>query len=131
MELDPEYLLAAQTLADLTNVRLPKTYYRYAPVKCWKCRDDYGNLKKILVFDWPRGAPETTEPRPITLVSDKLLGNINTCPHCGEMQGQYRLHHTKSGPFFYVKLSRLNTHESFTEDINTLAAIARSRRLIK
>ena len=145
VELDPEYLLAAQTLADLTNVRLPETYYRFGLAKCWSCTDNcwncpdkgsfgchgckgkHTNHRKILVFDWPLGAPETPEPRPITLALNPLAGLLNTCPYCSAMQGPHRLHHCKYGPFFHVKLARLDTQESFVEDINLLAASARKR----
>lgn len=148
MLIDPEYLLAAQTLADSTNVRLPEAYYRYALAKCWNCTDNcwncpdkgsprcwgcmgrHRNHRKILVFDWPVGAPETSEPRPITLVTDRLSGDLNTCPYCGAMQGPYRLHHSKSGPFFHTELARLDTQESFIGDINALAASARERGII-
>lgn len=148
LALDPEYMLAVQTLADTTNVRLPEAYYRFGMAKCWRCTDEcrncpdggtpkcYGclgkhrNHSKILVFDWPLGTPETSEPRPATLIFKRLAGNLNICPYCSAMQGPHRLHHTKAGPFFHTKLARINTPESFVSDINLLAASARERGMI-
>ncbi len=131
MDIDQGYLLVAQELAGATKVALPKTYFRYGLAVCWKCRDRYNNRQKILVFDWPLGAPETAEPRPSTLAYHELIGDLNTCPYCGSMQGPYRLHHSRNGPFTYVKMARLYTHESFVADINLLAQSARERGIIR
>lgn len=79
-----------------THIGIPKSYYRYAPYKCWKCKKD------IIVFWWPveyrDDVPieelcrpkETPIPKTIQYrftKSSKIKKWCNVCPYCGQVQG--------------------------------------------
>ena len=88
-----KHIEKAKNLCEEIGIDLPKTYYRYGFVKCWKCE------KEIIVFAWPKDSLHSDDaprvkPIPKTIVarfSNSIDDNywVNSCPHCNNIQGDF------------------------------------------
>ena len=117
----------AEKIAKISNLKLPKTYYRYGICRCWKCK------REIIVFAWPKDglhdnrAPKHKPiPRTIQYRFSKTIGSkywVNICPHCQSIQGDFFLHHDPDGPFFGVSIEE-DSQTAFERDMMKIAQYA-------
>ncbi|MFH1731058.1 MAG: hypothetical protein ABIF82_05320 [Planctomycetota bacterium] len=111
-------------IAETSGVRIPGSYYRYAPATCYKCR------KAMLVFTWPGHSLFATDapraaPKPVTLQyrrSRTAEGRYwaNTCPFCGALQGDWFLCAEPGGAFFGFESGR-DSQDARLRDLQRLA----------
>ena len=111
-----------QEIAQDCKIKLPTEYYRYAPIKCWKC------TKETLVFSWP-GHKNNIEPRPagrprtVQYRYSKVVGGkywANVCGHCDILQGDFFLYAEPDSPLFGFDCSG-DSEDDFKRDIARIA----------
>lgn len=102
----------AEKIAKISNLKLPKTYYRYGICSCWKCK------REIIVFAWPKAGPHDKNaprrkpiPKTIQYRYSKSTGGkywVNICPYCQSIQGDFFLFCEPDGPFLNLHRRRLS-----------------------
>ena len=81
----PKYLEECKKIADLYEIPLPESFFRYAITTCWKCHSS------IIVFTWAEFPESIIPPKTLQRTKPDLSGNewANFCPRCKSKQGYF------------------------------------------
>jgi len=113
------YRNEAFSLALRLGIRLPRGFYRYQIVECWKCHNE------ILVYTWPGkrkwesrrpNCNHESMPKTIQEVTNKKTRRFywaNTCPVCESVQGDEHIH-------FHVT-PQWDSPQAFIQDLREIA----------
>lgn len=115
-------------IAKSTGMELPTECFRYAPFRCWGCKQE------MLVFTWPGNGGYATDlprnvPRPRTfrfVKTEKAIHAywLNTCPHCNAPQGDTYVFSRDFSPFYnFHSVATLDSDspQLFRQDVFELA----------